>query len=277
MPETLGEQLDGLGWQSGSVVPETLYAEIEAATVLPHRPGLRPQDNDWLIVLSQSCDVVALTESQEPYVELLLCHPIARPRAQFLDLRSTRQLDFRPNRADLPELALTAHAARDRFVVPRALLTRTGPRADRRLSSESVRRLQAWIALRYSRAAWPDELVSRIAPAHEAILEALEGVGRNDVAEVRVAVVPNDAELSSSENYRLAVFFVVDEEIWNSSPDERERIQAAFRAFVVALSRCSGVELDGASRVVSGAEFTWQQMQMTDAWNFANLTWREER
>lgn len=275
MAETLGEQLDALGWQSGSVVPESLYAEIETATASPHRASLRPQDQDWLIVLSQSCDVVAATESQEPDVELLLCHPIARPRAQFLDLRSTRQLDFRPNRVGLPALVLTAHAARDRYIVPRSLLMGAGPRADRRFSPESVRRLQAWIALRYSRTAWPNELVTRIAPAHEAILQALEDVGRHDVAEVRVALAPNDRELPSSENYRLAVFFVVDEEIWNSSPEERERIQTAFRAFVVALSRCAGAELDGASRVVSGAEFTWQQMQMTDAWNFANLTWRE--
>jgi hypothetical protein len=274
MAETLGEQLDALGWQCGSVISESLYAEIETVTAAPHRVALRPQEREWLIVLSQSCDVVARTVDQEPHVELLLCHPIAQPRAQFLDLRSTRQLDFRPNRGDHPDLILTAHAAHDRYIIPRSLLTRASPRADRRLSPESVRRLQAWIALRYSRAAWPNQFVSRIASAQKTILEALEGVGRHDVAEIRVALAPNDRELPSSESYRLAVFFVVDEEIWNSVPTERERVQAAFSAFVAALGNCAGIELDDASSVVSGAEFSWQQMQMTDAWNFANLTWR---
>ena len=275
MAETLGEQLDALGWQSGSVVPESLYDEIATVTASPHRAPLQPQDEEWLVVLSQSCDVVARSMAQEPHVELLLCHPVSQPRAQFLDLRSTRQLDFRPNRADQPDLLLTAHAAHDRYIIPRSVLTQGTPRVDRKLSPESIRRLQAWIALRYSRPAWPNEFVARIAQAQKAILRALETVGHHDIAEVRVALAPNDAELPSSESYRLAVFFVVAEETWNAQPAERERIQAAFNAFIAALERCPGVELDEVSGVVSGAEFTWQQMQMTDSWNFANLTWRE--
>ena len=275
MAETLGQRLSTLGWQCGSLIPASLYRDIEALAPSQHREPLRPQDADWLLVLSQTCDVLAGTLDQEPHVELLWCRAIPAPRAQFRDLRSTRRLDFRPHRQTHPEVVLSAHAAHDRYVVPRAVLERGAPRADRMLSAVSIHRLQAWLALRYSRPAWPDEFVTRIAPAHEAIVTALEGVGRDDIAEVRIAIAPNDAELTGSESYRLVVYFVVDENVWNTDAPGRQRIHVAFSAFLSALGRCAGIEVDQESRVLSGARFTWQQMQVTEPWNFANLTWRD--
>jgi hypothetical protein len=138
-----------------------------------------------------------------------------------------------------------------------------------------VRRLQAWLALRYSRPAWPDEFVQRIASAHEQIVSALESVARDDLAEVRIALAPSDMELDHDQCYRVLAYFVVDETVWNSAPESRERIYAAFGSFVSVLEGCGGVLVDQESSVLSGAQFTWQQMQITDPWNFANLTWRE--
>jgi hypothetical protein len=275
MADTLGKRLRAMGWQCGSLIPESLYPEIEALAASPIREPLRPQAADWLVVLSQSCDLLAESLDQEPHVELLWCRPIPRPRAQFRDMRSTRRLDFRPHRQNHADVVLSAHAAQDRYVVPRSLLAAAAPRGDRILSAVSVQRLQAWIALRYSRPAWPDQFVGRITPARERLLEALESVERDDIAEVRIALAPNDAELPDGENYRVVVFFVVDEEVWNTAPAERSRIYTAFGAFVSALGSCPGVQLDDASEVVNGARFTWQQTQMTELWNFANLTWRE--
>jgi hypothetical protein len=275
MAETLGQRLSILGWQCGSVIPASLFRDIEAFAPSQHREPLRPQDADWLVVLSQTCDVLAGTLDQEPHVELLWCRAIPTPRAQFRDLRSTRRLDFRPHRQSHPAVVLSAHAAHDRYAVPRSVLEGGTPRADRTLSTVSIHRLQAWLALRYSRPAWPDAFVARIAPAHEAILAALESVGRDDLAEVRIALAPNDAELPATENYRLLVYFVVDEGVWNSDPAGRQRIHAAFGAFVNALGGCAGIEVDHESAVLSGARFTWQQMQITEPWNFANLTWRD--
>jgi len=219
--------------------------------------------------------LVAGTLDQEPLIEILWCRSIPQPRAQFRDLRSTRRLDFRPNRQNHPEAVLSAHAAHDRYTVPRSTLELSQPRTDRALSTISVRRLQAWLALRYSRPAWPNEFVQRISSVHDQILNALETVARDDIAEVRIALAPFDMELDQSQAYHVLVYFVVDEAVWNSAPDSRQRIHAAFGSFVSALRRCTGIYVDQESSVLSGAQFTWQQMQITDPWNFANLTWRE--
>ena len=76
--------------------------------------------------------------------------------------------------------------------------------------------------------------------------------------------------------YHVAVFFVVNEATWNDDVPGRTAIYDAFNRFVAALNACDGVEVNTArSEVVSGAEFTWQETQTTDEWNFANLSHRE--
>jgi hypothetical protein len=113
-------------------------------------------------------------------------------------------------------------------------------------------------------------------PAREKLIKALGEVDCDDIAEVRVALSPHDIELDEQETYTVAVFFVVDEQVWELVPAKREAIHASFGKFVSALKECAGIAVDeNFSGVVSGAKFTWQQVQLTDQWNFANLTYRE--
>jgi hypothetical protein len=237
---------------------------------------LEPLPEDWLVIASQTCDIVAPNLSQEPHVEVFWCRAIEHTRAQYRDIRSTRRLDFRPDRENHPDRVLTVHAAFDRYVLPRSILENGSPRGDRSLSDASVRRLQAWMALRYSRPAWPDNFVKRIDTARDQLIEALTVAEKDDIAEVRIALSPQTSELNDRQSYRIAVFFVVDEQIWESDPDKRGVIHEAFAKFISSLKRCPGIEIDDQiSGVVSGANFSWQQVQMTDQWNFANLTYRE--
>jgi hypothetical protein len=275
--ETLGQRLNDLGWQCGSVLPEQMYAEMRPLLSRPNEETVAmPVSADWLVVISQTCDVVAHMLNQEPHVEVVWCRAIDRPRAQFCDIKSTRRLDFRPDRQNHPEVVLTVHAAHDRYVLPRSILTNCRPRPDRRLAGMSIRRIQAWIALRYSRPAWPDQFVARLDPARGKLVQALEAVDSDDIAEVRIALSPHDIELNDREPYTVAVFFVVDEQVWESDPAKRQAIHASFGKFISALKGCGGIAVDeNFSGVVSGAKFTWQQVQLTDQWNFANLTYRE--
>jgi len=50
----------------------------------------------------------------------------------------------------------------------------------------------------------------------------------------------------------------------------------AYAEFVSVLKGCQGIELDEElSDVVSGNQFTWQDTQQTDLWDFANLSHRD--
>ena len=133
-------------------------------------------------------------------------------------------------------------------------------------------RVQSWLSLRYSRPAWPSAFVERANPARQRFIEILEPL-RDDV-EVRVALNPTDKELRADQAYKIAVFFVVDGDVWESEKATRTDVQSAFMGFVTALNSCEGIEVDQErSDAISGDEFTWQETRTTDAWNFANLSY----
>lgn len=243
------------------------------------RPKEQPaQDgaDDWLVVVSQTCDVVAQTLEAEPLIEVLLCRQIAgRPRKGKRNLKSTRYLDFRPNRDTHPDVVLTAHATVNRYVIPRSLLKDYAPDQDRRLDGIASARVLAWYALRASRPSWPSRFCDCVRGASAMLEEALDPLS-DDIAEVRVAIAEKDQELEEGRPYHLTVFFVVDEAIWDGDLEHLTLINQTFDDFVAALNKCMDVEIDqDLSEVVVGSKFTWQDIQQTDLWNFANLSYRD--
>ena len=119
---TLGEDVNACGWCTGCVFPFGLPADLENRLLHPGQDGCPIGPDDWIVVVSQACDVVARTADQEPFVEVLHCHPRQGIRSQFARLRSTRRIDFYPNRDSHQDLVLTAHATADRYYLPRELL-----------------------------------------------------------------------------------------------------------------------------------------------------------
>jgi hypothetical protein len=272
----LGDEVAEQGWCAGAVVPQGMLPAIAQHLARPGAAAAQVAEADWLIVVSQTCDVVARTLEAEPFVEVLHCKPIKKPRTQYRDFRSTRILDFRPNRETYEAVALTAHAVADRYLIPRELLRDQAPDGDRRLSREAAQRIMAWYALRAGRPSWPDAFVKRIDKDSEDALEAAIEPLKEDIAEVRIGIAEKDEELGDDQAYHVAVYFIVDALIWEGDVEGRTAINTAFATFVSKLDGCDGIEVDqDLSEVVSGDEFTWQETRATDEWNFANLSHRE--
>lgn len=271
-----GDDVAQRGWQTGSVVPAAMLPALQ-----PHltRPGQQPTqvaEADWLVVVSQTCDVVAQKAEAEPLVEVLHCRPHAgKPRKGRRDLESTRYLDFRPNRAAHQNLVLAAHAIADRYVIPRELLAANDPDAGRALDAAASQKVLAWYALRAGRPSWPNNFCDRVRTVRDALEDALDALF-DEIAEVRVGIEEKDEDLDPGQPYHVAVFFVVDEDVWNSDVDGRKAINDAFAEFVSELNACDGVEVNqDLSEVVPGNEFSWQETRQTDQWDFANLSHRD--
>lgn len=267
----LGDEIAALGWCSGRAIPTEMVQSLSAYLVHPGGAQAQVDAQDWLVIVSQTCDVVAKTLEQEPFVEVLHCKPIDSLRGEYQG-RSTRRLDFRPDRTGLPDVRLTAHAVADRYLVPRDMLRNVGPDYIRKLDGRSTARVLVWYSLRYGRPAWPTAFVERITKKAKKSLEnALKPIAA-DLAEVRVTIAEKDKELTPSDSYHVAVFFVVDEAMWEADLANRTVVQNGFNQFVSALRSCAGIEVDEASEVYSGAQFSWQMTQASDEWNFANLS-----
>jgi hypothetical protein len=272
----LGDEVAGQGWCTGAVVPQGMVPAIAQHLARPGAAAIDVAEADWLVIVSQTCDVVARTLEAEPFVEVLHCKPIKKPRAQYRDFRSTRILDFRPNRETHEAVVLTAHAVADRYLIPRDLLRDEAPDGDRHLSRDAAQRVMAWYALRAGRPSWPDAFVKRIDKDTEDALEAAIASLKEDIAEVRIGIGEKDVELGDDEAYHVAVYFIIDAEVWEGDVEGRAAINTAFATFVSELNGCDGIEVDQElSDVVSGDEFTWQETRATDEWNFANLSYRE--
>ncbi|MFM0284154.1 hypothetical protein P0D75_39715 [Paraburkholderia sediminicola] len=235
------------------------------------------EDDDWLVVISQTCDVVALTLKAEPFVEILHCRVPegGKVRSQYAKFRSTRVIDFRPNRSQHASLVLSAHATADRYLVPRQVLVDLNPDPERRLDDTAVQRLAAWYALRSSRPAWPDNFVTRISKETKEQLETIVSDLGDDL-EVRVGIAQRSEELPAESSYTVAVWFIVDAIVWQSDAAVRSACTKSYGEFTGKLASCAGIEIDtDFGSVVPGDEFTWQQRESTDEWNFANLSHAE--
>jgi len=91
--------------------------------------------------------------------------------------------------------------------------------------------------------------------------------------EVRIAIQEGDRELPDDQVYNVAIYFVVDQLVWDGNPDVREVVSKAFGTFASLLSECTNVAVDQElSGVRSGDDFSWQMTRRTDEWNFANLS-----
>ncbi|MEI8572888.1 hypothetical protein J0667_13125 [Methylomonas sp. WH-1] len=273
-----GDDITLRGWRTGSVISVEMLTLLQPHLTRHDQQSTLVATDDWLVVISQTCDIVAPKLEAEPLVELLLCKPISgKPRKGQRNLESTRYLDFRPNRETHPDIVLSAHAVADRHVIPRDLLTTNEPDRVRWLDHISSQRILAWYALRAGRPSWPNNLCDRIRNATGALKDALDlDLFANDKSEVRVAIAEKDQELENGESYHLAVYFVVDEDTWNGDSDDRKAINIAFAKFVSELDACEGIDVNqDLSGVVPGNEFSWQETQQTDQWNFANLSHRD--
>ena len=143
-----GDHIAQLGWRTGSVVPAEMLPLLAPHLTRHGQSTAQVNAEDWLVVVSQTCDVVAPKPEAEPLVEVLLCRPRnGKPRKGFRNLESTRNLDYRPNREAHPDVILSAHAVADRYVIPRNLLTAHKPDQARCLDNIASMRVLAPMAL----------------------------------------------------------------------------------------------------------------------------------
>jgi hypothetical protein len=70
-----GDDVAQRGWQTGSVVPAELLPELVNHLTRPGQPPTEVGEGDWLVVVSQTCDIVAPRLDAEPLVEVLHCRP----------------------------------------------------------------------------------------------------------------------------------------------------------------------------------------------------------
>ncbi len=175
--EHLGQTLVRLGWSQGAIfrAEKVLLAWNDLAEVDGKPNSIRLataplRADDWLVVVSQTCDIVMKPEI-EPYVEAVVCR-VEQDRTRFPTYKpSARRFVVDEERG------LVAHAEL-RVQLSKQLLATLTPEpwpGDERI----LRWFQDWLAWRYLRPAIDDDIVQAIQPA---IREALSRIKRRRTA-----------------------------------------------------------------------------------------------
>lgn len=159
------------GWRQGAVLPPGQHGEIQ--WLGPEEAFANVTEADWLIIVTQDCDLVHDCFTTEPVCEVVVGTVVPKLYRSLTNLQNPRKLHFTA-KDGAEAVTIEVQATRRGFITRKALLE-LHPSAERRLPDAAIRALGRLIARRYVRAARPEALDRRIGSKAR---EAFEGILR---------------------------------------------------------------------------------------------------
>lgn len=256
MTENAAQQIRAQHWRQGGVLPVASHADVA------QHGGVAPlTDDDAVIVISQSCDLVHGDFTQEPFAEVLIAHRLPEPPdGALMYLRNPRRLHFYLQAQGQKQ----AYAAWiwDRYRLPRDVLAQWPPDAMRGLWNQDEQDvLISWLVARYERTALPDELQRRLGRLKEKLKKPVKQL--KDVSALFLEC--SDQELSADEVYRLRVKLVMPKAAYDE-PDCRQAVESLKLRLAAVLEQCPGVLLEEEPELVSELNFSLHDARILRRW-----------
>ena len=177
-------------------MPKEVATELQVAP-----PG---DDSSFAMVITHDCDCVADPE-QEELVEIIFGAQIGKPDGNYTHGKNPRKLHLELSQCGkLVELAISP-----RVTVEKRELLIHDPDSNWTLSREEKTILVRWLASRYSRPAFPDELVERLRLVNNDFRKAARYHG-DKVIGVFIDFEPGDEIQSKDEPYAIGISVVYD-------------------------------------------------------------------
>lgn len=180
--------------RQGSILSKIVCDQLGIAT-LKDNPDL------MLVVISHDCDLVRPYEV-EPQVELIQGQRTDELNGSLSNGRNPRKLHLEYEQ-DGTKKVLELRALNKVLVDKRSLVDRI-PDPDAVLTKKGVQILQGWLAARYNRAAFPDDLDRRMEP----IKKKLRSADPEAISGIWMMYDPEDNHLSDNVPYELSVKIV---------------------------------------------------------------------
>ncbi len=257
MSEDAARQIHAQHWRQGRLLPVASHVEITQ-----HLSGVLLADDDAVIVISQSCDLVHGDFTQEPFAEILIAHRLPKPPdGALMYLRNPRRLHFYLQVHEQKQ----AYAAWiwDRYRLPRDVLAQWPPDAERGLWDQDEQDvLISWLVARYERTALPDELQRRFGRIKDKLKKPMKQL--KDVSGVFLEC--SDAELNADTDYRLRIKLVMPKAAYEQA-DRRLAVEQTRTQLDAVLQKCPGVALEEEPELVSELEFTLHDARTLRRWN----------
>lgn len=261
----VAEKIMQHGWRQGAVLlPESALGSDDFEPLLK---GI--ESESILIVITQDCDVVQPDFEKEPHVEVLLARPVTgTPDGNCLYGKNPRLIQFRVGER---YFEVSCH---NRARTNRRVLASCRPCEVHSLDEDSILMLRQWLAKRYTRPAFPDQLNRRIKskPHGSGISKILERSGHL-FQQIFLSCTPRYEELVADIPYRLILWptMTVDD---HQEDDLRSQAIQAATDLEAALNKCPGIEVKECEVRHQGL-ITLDDLNFFSEWDFDFLTHRE--
>jgi len=252
------------GWRQGAVLlPES------APDTNAFEPSLKNINaKSILIVITQDCDIVQPDFEKEPYVEILLASPVSgATNGNCLYGKNPRLIQFH-----VGERCFEA-SCHDRARMDRRILATCSPCEIHCVDEDHILMLRQWLAKRYTRPAFPDQLNRRVnaKPYGPAIRKILEQRGHL-FQQIFLSCTPRDEELLDGTPYQLAIWPTMSLEDHEDDDLRAEAIQAT-TDLEASLTKCQGIVI-AQCQVRHQGQVTLDDLYFFSEWDFDFLTHR---
>jgi hypothetical protein len=193
--------------RQGSILPRSVRDRLSL-------PAFKDNPDPVFVVISHSCDLVQ-PYATEPHVELIRGQSKDELDGSLANGKNPRTLHLEYEQNGTKNVLELSAINKDS--IDKRILFGVDPDQDAVLTQKSVKILQRWLAARYNRAAFPDDLNSRMKP----IKKKLRSVDSEAIFGIWMKYEPEDNCLSDETPYELWVKLVYSTHIF----DGREKAE----------------------------------------------------
>ena len=238
-------------------------------------------DDTAVVVISHDCDIVQKIDI-EPTVEVIIGREIDKPDGNYLNAKSARTLHLPFTVGSDNSITIELSATLKRQIDKSSLLSQQ-PTATLKPSFDERRILQRWLAIRYFRAAFPDEFVARLSAF--GIEERIKKILASSQAHLTAVYVDLDQGAEIERNgeddlYTLSIYLVhaVEPDLaaaTKAAEAVKSQIDDLFEKRCKKSGKWIGIELEGCY-VISMAEMTLFVAERLKKWNADYMSLRTQ-
>lgn len=255
-------------WRQGAVLPPE--AAVSLGLVAPEQAG-----QAVVVVISHDCDLVIDNLEVEPYVEVIVGGRMDKLDGNFTAAKSTRKLHLEIGEAE-PHVMVELVAIR-KAVLPKEKLADFEPDPSLAVTGKNLPALQAWLADRYRRSAFPDELVKRLEPVESVFSKAVKK-STSEILGLFIDYDPEEDGLSEDEPYQIVLLVVYDGDTAEAEAKAlavADTLTAAFKQHYLDNGKWRLLELQQCT-ALSDTEFTLRDVLQTKRYRLEYLSYRQD-
>lgn len=198
------------GWCQGSILPSSIENHTQKLT------EIRRDEHDFFFILSQDCNVLSDSYEKEPFVEVLCAHSVPSPNKMMLNGRNPREYHF--SLSDEEPCRHYRILASERECLNRRDLESASPSGT--IPKSDIKQIAIWMALRYTRESFPDELNRRFQQLKKKNRDALKNIRKLlEDSSVTDTILDfyldtQDEELTENKKYDLTIHVEIKPEIY---------------------------------------------------------------